>query len=205
MNGTEQTNPISLPSERPGVLMWVFLFTELLLFGILFTDFAKEKYYHYAGFSAAAEELNLILAALSTFILLTASLTTALAYNAVREKRNDIAFFLLAVSVLLTLFFAVNRIVEYGQLTDMGLVSGTEEMVKRSEGENIFFNLYYWLNIAHFLHAAAGIVILSIAAWLIRRSAEKTNAARLLMNTGLYVHTVTIIWLFIFPLCYIIG
>jgi len=184
--------------------MWLFLFTELLLFGGLFLVYAVYRYTYPEHFSLAAMELNVGIGTLNTIILITSSLTVALSIAALQKKNKFLSILFLIMTLIFALGFMVNKFFEWSAKIHHGIFPGSEELAARSNGEILFFGLYYVMTGLHGLHVLIGMVVLSvILVFIIRDKITFDNYVKL-ENSGLYWHLVDLIWIFLFPLFYLI-
>lgn len=183
--------------------MWLFLFTELLLFGGMFLLYSIYRSEHSHEFFLAASELNTFIGALNTLILLTSSLTVALSIEALRRGNRKLSITMLSVTILFGLLFMVNKYFEWMAKIHHGIYPGGPELMSLSDGEMLFYNLYYVMTGLHGLHVLIGIGVLSVMLFFVVRKHEST--AIKLENSGLYWHLVDIIWIFLFPLFYLIS
>lgn len=184
--------------------MWLFLFTEVLLFGGMFLIYAVYRYQHTEDFRIAAMELNTGIGTLNTIILLTSSLTVALSIAAIQKKNKFLSILLLSVTILFAFMFMVNKYFEWSAKFEHGIYPGSEELLNRSNGQILFFGLYYVMTGLHGLHVIVGVVILAfILVFIIRDKVTFDNYVKL-ENAGLYWHLVDLIWIFLFPLFYLI-
>jgi cytochrome c oxidase subunit 3 len=189
--------------------MWLFLFTEMLLFGGLFLVYAVYRRQFAPSFRAASEELNLAFGVINTAILLTSSLTMALAVGAFERKRVNRCIGFLAGTVGLAALFLCNKAVEWGAKFAHGLYPGAHVLEARPQGEKLFFSLYFAMTGLHGVHVIVGAGLLGTVAVLVRRADRKGGGsdrwAGLVENAGLYWHLVDIVWIFLFPLFYLIA
>ena len=185
--------------------MWLFIFTELLFFGGLFIVYAVMRYKNGTAFSLAAEELNVSIGAINTVILLISSATIAMSISSIQLKKKNLTIILLGITLLLALVFLVNKYFEWGAKIEHGLYPGSEALHQLGHGEVLFFGLYYFMTGLHALHIIIGIIF--IAVMIIKVKNGKLNADRFvqLENAGLYWHLVDVIWIFLFPLFYLIA
>lgn len=185
--------------------MWLFIFTELLFFGGLFIVYAVMRYKNGIAFGLAAEELDVSIGAINTIILLISSATIAMSITAIQLKKKKLTIILLATTLILALVFLVNKYFEWGAKIEHGLYPGSESLHQLGHGEVLFFGLYYFMTGLHALHIIIGIVF--IAVMIAKVQNEKLNVDRYvqLENAGLYWHLVDIIWIFLFPLFYLIA
>jgi len=185
--------------------MWLFIFTELLLFGGLFLIYSVYRYLNPEAFHLAAHELDTFIGAFNTIILLISSMTIAMSTSALQQKNKKLTIILIVTTFILALVFLVNKYFEWGIKFEHGIFPGSEHLINDfSQGEILFFGLYFVMTGLHALHIIAGMIIMIIA--LVKVQKEITNADRpvLLENAGLYWHLVDLIWIFLFPLFYLI-
>lgn len=184
--------------------MWLFLLTELLLFGGMFIIYSMYRYMHSDAFLIAATELNTAIGALNTIILLTSSLTVALSITALQKNNKRLSLILLGITILFAFAFLVNKYFEWSEKFHHGIYPGSEELMNRANGEILFFGLYYVMTGIHGLHIVVGIVLLTtVLVFIVRNKVTGTDITKL-ENSGLYWHLVDIIWIFLFPLFYLI-
>jgi cytochrome c oxidase subunit 3 len=108
------------------------------------------------------------------------------------------------ITILLALFFMVNKYFEWTAKFHHGIYPGSEELLARQPGEILFFGLYYVMTGLHGLHVLVGIVLIAVMARMTRQGKITHDNYVRLENTGLYWHLVDIIWIFLFPLFYLI-
>ncbi|WP_339734103.1 cytochrome c oxidase subunit 3 family protein [uncultured Sunxiuqinia sp.] len=191
--------------EGSKIGMWLFIFTELLLFGGLFIVYSVYRYMNADAFHLAAEELNTTVGALNTVILLVSSMTIAMSTTALQKKQKATTIVLLEITFMLALIFLVNKYFEWGVKFDHGIFPGSEFMkAEMSQGEVLFFGLYFVMTGLHALHIIAGLVIMGFALARIKKGTVHADRPSLLENAGLYWHLVDLIWIFLFPLFYLI-
>jgi cytochrome c oxidase subunit 3 len=184
--------------------MWLFLYTEVLLFGGLFVLYAVYLHRYPQEFATAAGQLNLALGAANTVILLTGSLLVALAVSAIRHGSPRLAQRLLWGGVASGALFLLNKYLEWSTEISHGIYPGSPILAQRAQGESVFFGLYYITLGLHGLHVLIGAVILSVAAVMTAKGSINQNEFVVLENSGLYWHLVDLVWIFIFPLYYLL-
>lgn len=184
--------------------MWLFLFTELLLFGGMFILYAVYRYNNPEAFHIAAKELNTIIGTFNTAILLTSSLTMALSITAIQRNNKNLSIFFQLLTVVLALGFMVNKYFEWSAKFHHGIYPGGEELLSRAPGEILFFGLYYVMTGLHGLHVVIGLVLILVMTRLTSKGIIKHDNYVKLESAGLYWHLVDIIWIFLFPLFYLI-
>ena len=184
--------------------MWLFLFTELLLFGGMFLLYSVYRFQYADQFHLAAKELNTILGAFNTAVLLTSSMTMALSIVAIQRNQKTLSVILQLITIFLALFFLVNKYFEWTAKFHHGIYPGSEELLSKNSGEILFFGLYYVMTGLHGVHVIVGMFLIAIMTRMTRKGTiTKDNYVRL-ENAGLYWHLVDIIWIFLFPLFYLI-
>lgn len=184
--------------------MWFFLFTEILFFGGMFLLYAACRFKYPAAFHAAAAEENLVLGTVNTAILLTSSLAIVLAISAVRNGRTIRSMLLQAATVLMGIAFLVIKYVEWSAKITHGIYPDSPALLARGPGQTLFFGLYYMMTGLHGLHVLVGCIVICFMIYFTRRGIiQRTNLARL-ENTGLYWHFVDIVWIYLYPLFYLI-
>jgi len=187
--------------------MWVFLVTEIMFFGGVFTAYIVYRSSQGAAFALGSHELDITLGAINTAVLIGSSLTMALAVWAAQTgRRKAIVGFLLATIVLGGVFLGI-KVVEYSAKFEHHLVPGPNFHWDGPEapGVEMFFNLYFLMTGLHALHMVIGMGILSVVAVLAWRGAFSPDNHNLVEGIGLYWHFVDIVWIFLFPLLYLLG
>jgi cytochrome c oxidase subunit 3 len=184
--------------------MWLFILSELILFGGMFILYSAYRYKNPADFHHASKELDVILGTLNTIILLTSSLCIAASITAVQKGQRKLSMYLLMATVALGLLFLINKGFEWTTKIEHGIYPNSPALLARPKGEILFFGLYYIMTGLHGLHVLVGVCVLSTMLVLIVK--EKLNQMRFipLENSGLYWHLVDIIWIFLYPLFYLI-
>lgn len=184
--------------------MWLFLFTELILFGGMFILYSVYRYQFPDAFHLAAKELNTIIGTFNTAILLTSSLTMALSITAIQRKQKALSIFFQFLTILLALGFMVNKYFEWTAKFHHGIYPGSEELLAKPSGEIIFFGLYYVMTGLHGLHVIIGMVLIAVMMKFTSDGIIRSESYVKLESAGLYWHLVDIIWIFLFPLFYLI-
>ncbi len=197
-----QTGQIDAAGKKMG--MWFFLFTEILFFGGMFLLYSIFRYEYAQDFHSAAAEENLILGTVNTAILLTSSLCIALSISAVRRGERFFSSWLQLVTIAMGAAFLVIKYFEWMAKIDIGIYPNSPVLLKMNHGEILFFGLYYVMTGLHGLHVLVGCVVISfMLCFTMRRTIDRENYARL-ENTGLYWHFVDIVWIYLYPLFYLI-
>lgn len=187
--------------------MWIFLASEIMFFGVLFTAYIVYRRAYPDVFAEASNHLDLILGTVNTAVLLLSSLTVALALHMAQNGRHRRLLASLLATALLGTTFLVIKGLEYSHKFSEHLLPGssfqyTGENPERAE---LFFGLYFTLTGVHALHLLIGIgLVLALALYVWRRKPppERSGPVALI---GLYWHFVDVVWIFLFPLLYLIG
>lgn len=184
--------------------MWLFLFTELLLFGGMFILYSVYRYNHPDAFHLAAKELDTIIGTFNTAILLTSSLTMALSITAIQRNNKSLSIFFQLITVILAFGFMVNKYFEWGAKFQYGIYPGSDALLSKPAGEVLFFGLYYVMTGLHGLHVLIGIGLILVMTYYTIKDVITHDNFMKLESAGLYWHLVDIIWIFLFPLFYLI-
>ena len=184
--------------------MWLFLFTEVLLFGTLFIVYAVYLFDFNWQFQKGSTELNVPVGAANTVILLTSSLTMALSIAALQRSQKDRSIRLMYATLACAAAFLVIKAFEWGAKFEHHIYPGSEHLLERTKGEIVFFGLYFTMTGLHALHVIIGGAVILMAVRRVRRGAVHAGRIVFLENTGLYWHLVDLVWIYLFPLFYLI-
>jgi len=191
-------------AERLG--MWLFLATEVLLFAGLFCGYALYRFLYSETFHLASAHLDAGLGTVNTVVLISSSLTVALAHHFAHQGRSRLAGVLLFVSVLAGLAFLGIKAVEYGHKFEEGLLPGRyfHNPELTAPGASMFFTLYFLTTGLHAFHVIVGMGVLTwigVRAW---RGEFHENHSMPVELAGLYWHLVDLVWIFLYPLLYLV-
>jgi cytochrome c oxidase subunit III len=200
--GVIQDHPRDYVGAKMG--MWLFLLSEILLFGGLFLLYSAYRYKNPLEFHHASRELDVLLGTLNTIILLTSSLTMALSVSSIQKGNRKLSTCLLVTTIFLGLLFLMNKGLEWTLKMDHGIYPSSPTLLGRAKGEILFFGLYYVMTGLHGLHVLAGVVVLAVMLRYTVTQRVNQGGFVSLENSGLYWHLVDIIWIFLFPLFYLI-
>jgi cytochrome c oxidase subunit 3 len=181
--------------------MWLFLATEILLFAVLFTSFAIFRWYNLAEFHAGSRHLNWILGMTNTAVLLFSSFTAATAVDAAQHGDNKRVVRNLLVTIICGGIFLMIKFVEYKAKYDHGLWPGKENY---HEYKN-FLGIYYCMTALHAFHVVAGMCLLGWVLNKARKERFSTDYYTPVEIGALYWHLVDLIWIYLFPLLYLVG
>ena len=184
--------------------MWLFLFTEIILFGGMFLVYAVYREVHTSKFHEAGLEMSKTIGAVNTIILLTSSLTMALSISAIKNGLKNRSILFQAVTVILGVVFLVNKYVEWSDHIRHGLYPDSPELLAMGHGKVLYFGLYYVMTGIHGLHVLIGMCVIGFTLVLTLRDNISRGDYIKLENAGLFWHLVDVIWIYLFPLFYLI-
>jgi cytochrome c oxidase subunit 3 len=193
--------------EASSLGMWLFLVTEIMFFGGVFTAYVAYRAAYGSAFVHASHHLDILLGATNTAVLIASSLTMALAVHAAQTgSKRALQLFLVLTMVLGSVFLGI-KAVEYAHKFHEGHVPGpffTWEGPEAGQAE-LFFSLYFGMTGLHALHMIIGIGVLTVLLVEATRGRYGPHYNTPVELTGLYWHFVDIVWIFLFPLLYLIG
>ena len=184
--------------------IWLFIFTELFFFGGLFVTYAVYRHGNTQAFHLAAEQLDVTIGTINTVILLISSMTIAMATTAIQKKDKRTTLILIWITLLLALVFLVNKYFEWTAKFDHGIWPGSPLLEELGRGDTLFFGLYFFMTGLHALHIIIGMALIAVILVRVRKNKITFDNFQLLENGGLYWHLVDLIWIFLFPLFYLI-
>jgi len=194
-------------TETSKLGMWLFLVTEVLLFGGLFVGYGIMAGKHHEAFRAAHEHLDRVLGTLNTAVLLLSSFTMVMAVLSAREnRRRALIIFLVATMALACVFLGI-KYFEYSHKFHDGLLPGKyyNHQGDTVPGQFMFFSFYFMMTGLHGLHILGGIAVMG---WLLKRALAGDYSSSYYAPVdlvGLYWHLVDMIWIYLFPLLYLVG
>jgi cytochrome c oxidase subunit 3 len=202
-----QFDSLEQQKEAATLGMWAFLITEILFFGGLFMVYTVYRSTYPDAFAAASHELVVWAGAVNTAVLITSSLTMALAVHAAQlGQRRLLILFLVLTIALGCVFLGIKAFEYYTEFVEHhvpGLDYDFEPKYFRNA--QIFFSLYFLMTGLHALHMIIGIGIMAFMLWWSVRGAITAEYYIPIEISGLYWHFVDIVWIFLFPLLYLIG
>jgi cytochrome c oxidase subunit 3 len=202
-----QFDSLAQQKEAATLGMWVFLVTEVLFFGGMFATYAIYRAWYPEAFAAASHELDVTLGTINTIVLITSSLTMALAVHASQlGQRRLVLWFLAATMALGAVFLGIKSVEYYHKFTEHH-VPGPGFQFEREyfRHAQLFFSLYFLMTGLHALHMVIGIGIMLVMFWWAWRGTITADYYSPIEISGLYWHFVDIVWIFLFPLLYLIG
>lgn len=194
MSEAKSSNPEqALETAKLGI--WCFLATEVLLFGGLFTAYTVFRISNPEMFHTEYLKLNRLFGAVNTVVLICSSLTVAMGIAAIREgKQRALRVYLILTLILAAAFLGV-KYAEYAEHIALGELPGT----------NNFFSLYYMMTGLHAIHVFAGMAALTAMLVMAYRGKFSAGYHNPVEITGLYWHFVDLVWIYLFPMLYLIG
>ena len=215
-------------ADAAGFAMWLFLLTEVMFFGGMFTAYLIYRNWYYPAFVEASHQLNVIWGTLNTAVLITSSFTMAMGVWCAETRKQSGLVLCLIVTFILGLGFLGIKTVEYKEKIEKHHVPGFHyslqsftdpasdpeiykeyhdkplalDMARHTE---VYFSLYFAMTGMHALHMIIGIAILGFMIFRARAGAYTAGHVTFVENFGLYWHFVDIIWIFLFPLLYLIS
>ena len=212
--------------DATGFAMWLFLLTEIMFFGGLFTAYLIYRNWYYPAFVAGSHQLSILWGTLNTGVLITSSFTMAMGVWCAETRRKAGLVLCLVLTFLLGLAFLGIKTIEYSEKIEKHHVPGFHYSLKsftdpgsdpesKAYGDKplpldmarhteMYFGLYFAMTGMHALHMIIGIAILSFMIVRAQAGAYTTGHITFVENFGLYWHFVDIVWIFLFPLFYLI-
>lgn len=193
--------------EASTIGMWAFLVTEIMFFGGLFLAYVLYRSRYPQTFADASNHLNVIWGAVNTVVLIASSLTMALAVRAAQLANRKTIVWMLILTLVLGFVFLGIKAVEYKEKFDHHLVPGKDFHYDGANGQKaqIFFSLYFAMTGLHAVHMVIGAGLLIWMIVLAHKGVFTTEYHNHIENVGLYWHFVDIVWIFLFPLLYLLG
>jgi cytochrome c oxidase subunit 3 len=203
----EQFDDLPQQHEAGRLGLWVFLVNEILFFGGFFTAYALMRLKYPQGFAAASRHTDLLLGSIESVLLLLSSFSVMLALRAIRLDRRRLSAAMLWLTALLGLGFLVLHGMEYADEFDEHLLPGPHfhfpgPLATQAQA---FFFLYYAMTGFHGLHVAVGVALFPIYALQLHRGCYNAAHHPPLELAGLYWHLVETVWIFLFPLMYLVD
>jgi cytochrome c oxidase subunit 3 len=187
--------------------MWLFLISELMLFGGLFAAYTLYKAENPVGFTLASNELDLAWGATNTVVLLLSSLTVVLGHHYAQQGNNRALKLCLYLTLLLGLTFLGIKAIEYHHKWEMHHVPNSLFVWDQADpqGARMFFTFYFIMTGTHAAHMVAGMGAMIGVLILAYRGHYTKQFNTQVETSGLYWHFVDIVWIFLFPLLYLLG
>jgi cytochrome c oxidase subunit III len=194
--------------EAANLGMWTFLITEIMFFGGAFGGYAAYRYLHSDAFARASQELSLTWGTINTAVLLTSSLSMAMAVHAAQTNNNRGVMKFIAITMGLGLVFFGIKFIEYSHKFHDRLVPGMADFAYTGPDAGIvqmFYVFYFVLTGIHALHLVIGLGLMVWIFMAARRQAYSSAYFTPVEMVGLYWHFVDVVWIFLFPLLYLVD
>jgi cytochrome c oxidase subunit 3 len=201
----EQFDDMPQQQDASTLGMWTFLATEILFFGGMFLSYIVYRYAYPFAFAEASKHTIVLYGTVNTAILLTSSLTMALAVHAAQEGRNKALLSFLLLTIFLACSFLGVKGLEYHQDLNEQLWPGRHFKAGLPPQAQIFWFLYWAMTGLHALHVTVGVGVLSVIAWMAWRKKFSAGYYNPVDISALYWHFVDIIWIWLYPLLYLIN
>jgi cytochrome c oxidase subunit 3 len=187
--------------------MWLFLLTEVLLFGGLFVAYGIFRAWYPEMFFNAHKQLNVLLGSVNTVVLITSSLTMALAIRFMQVDKKKLTVLFLVLTLVFAFTFLVIKYFEYSHKIELGQLPGNLYTYQGVVGSNphIFFSIYFSMTGLHGIHVLIGMLVIGWVLVRTRKDHFSSEYYTPIEMAGLYWHLVDLIWIFLFPLLYLIG
>jgi len=194
-------------NESAKLGMWIFLLTEILLFGGLFCFYAIYRAWNPDMFYDAHTYLDITLGAINTVVLITSSVTMALAIRSMQLDQKRATLINLFATLALALVFLIIKYFEYAHKFELGQLPGKYYTFEGIAGSNphVFFSVYFMMTGLHGIHVLIGMGVIGWIAYRTYRGHFSGQYYTPIEMTGLYWHLVDLIWIFLFPLLYLIS
>jgi cytochrome c oxidase subunit 3 len=194
-------------SEATTLGMWVFLVTEVLFFGGLFATYLIYRHWYPDAFAAASHELDVTFGTINTVVLITSSLTMALAVHAAQlGQRKALMLFLIVTMILGGAFLGIKSIEYYHKFVEHHVPGPSFQFeAEHFRHAQLFFSLYFVMTGLHAVHMIIGIGIMLVMLYWSWNGTITEQYSSPIEISGLYWHFVDIVWIFLFPLLYLIG
>lgn len=184
--------------------MWVFLATEVLFFGGLMVVYSSYRFWYEPGFAAGSHHLDVVLGTLNTAILIVSSFCMAVAISSARLLERRMTLIFLVLTALLGICFIGIKGYEWYTAIHDGFWPGNPESPTQPHGFHLFFSLYFVMTGLHALHLIIGVSLVSIFTLLLARQKTFQPNQNGITALGLYWHFVDIVWVFLYPMLYLI-
>ena len=188
--------------------MWTFLITEVMMFGGLFLGYVVYRNMYPQAFVAGSHQLDVFLGGFNTVVLIVSSLTMAIAVHAAQEGKRSVSFRYLVLTLLLGMTFLGVKVIEYSAKFEHHLIPGAHlQWTDGGEPGNVqlFFGYYFVMTGLHAFHMIVGAGLLLWLMYLTKKNRFSPEYNTPVEMVGLYWHFVDIVWIFLFPLLYLLG
>jgi cytochrome c oxidase subunit 3 len=197
---------LSRQTEAMRLGMWLFLATEILLFAGLFCGYAVYRFQFPLAFQESSRHLNISLGTMNTVVLITSSFTVAMAIFYARTDKPRAAALCLGITILFALAFLGIKAVEYTEHFQEHALPGKYYAYEgvHIPGAAMFYTMYFLMTGLHGVHVVAGMSVLSYILWRTLQGRYSSRYSIGIELGGLYWHLVDLVWIFLYPLLYLI-
>jgi cytochrome c oxidase subunit 3 len=187
--------------------MWVFLVTEIMFFGGMFMIYILYRVLYPEGWVLGSNHLNVALGALNTGVLICSSLTMALAVRSAQVGSRMGQVVNLILTIIFGSVFLIVKYFEYAEKFEHHLVPGPnfDMTLPLANQQQLFFSIYFMMTGIHALHMVVGIGLMLVVLAMAARGRFSARYYTPVEVSGLYWHFVDIVWIFLFPLLYLLG
>ena len=187
--------------------MWLFLVTEVMFFGGLLMAYLLYRVWYPVGWAEGSNELDIVLGGVNTVVLIASSLTMALGVRAAQTGAQRATVNWILLTMVFGLTFLVIKFFEYKHKFEIHHVPGFDWQVTGPHANELFLfvSIYFSLTGLHALHMIIGLVLMSVLAWMAHKKRFTTQWYTPVEMGGLYWHFVDIVWIFLFPLLYLVD
>jgi len=188
--------------------MWIFLVTEVLMVGAIFVGYLLLRNLYPEAFAAAHKLLNVKLGALNTVILITSSVTMVLGVTAAQRSQRKKAIQMLSLTILLGFGFLIVKYFEYSHKFHEGILPAgkfTYEGLANVPKAPLFFSMYFMLTGVHAFHVVVGMLLIGWVILRLRKGEIHGGFYTPVELVGFYWHFVDLVWIYLFPLLYLLG
>jgi cytochrome c oxidase subunit 3 len=201
-----QFQTMSQQRETAVLGMWAFLLTEILFFGGLFLAYSLYRMWYHDAFVAASSSITLSWGLINTVVLIGSSLTMALAVRAAQFSQRMATVRWLIFTMILGAAFLGIKVIEYADKFEHHHVPGVNFISESpwAAQEQIFFSLYFTMTGLHALHMIVGVVMMSVITWMAYKGKFDSTYYTPVEMAGLYWHFVDLVWIYLFPLLYLV-
>ncbi len=185
--------------------MWVFLVTEVMFFGGMFMAYILYRNMYPDAWLAGSHELNEVLGGINTLVLICSSLSMAMAVRMAQVGNRKWLINNLVLTMVFGTTFLVVKYFEYAAKFEHHLVPGPHFDPTRDPAQQLYFSIYFMMTGIHALHMVVGLGIMGTILWMAIKNRFSPEYFGPVEVSGLYWHFVDIVWIFLFPLLYLIG
>jgi cytochrome c oxidase subunit 3 len=201
----EQFDTLEQQHDAAHLGVWTFLATEILFFGGLFMAYIVYRNLYPHAFAIASKHTNLLYGTINTAVLLTSSLTMALAVHAAQANRIKALIGYLITTIFFAFGFLIVKGLEYHEHFADHLVPGAHFALTTEPKTQLFFWLYFTMTGLHAIHVIVGVGVLTVLTWMSTQHRFSSEYSTPVEMGGLYWHFVDIVWVFLYPLLYLIN